>query len=970
MDTGDFLARIVAPGSFYATSSLGDKGRMSTRFFPRGEGFAPAVGFIRWCQRKSRDIWFCPSSYKIAELDGTDGIGKQQYKGERTQQNAQNVRALWYDADVSRPGDGKAPGKAFATRAEALDWLKSFAAATHLRPSLIVNSGYGYHVYWIFEGSLPVATWQPLAYAFVSALKAHHAKGDIGLAGDAARLLRIPGTSNFKVRGSPQPVTVVAAAADIPNELIVRALTPYQSVASAQAANYGSIAGTPPSIASSRPGMVQAAQANMPTSRRPHSFSRIATQCEQAKQSLATGGNGDDYNLWHLGWMSLAAKCDDGRGYAHLMSQGDPRYTVAQTDAAFDRAEQEQIAKDLGAPTCAMFDTWRSGVCQTCAHYARVVSPYSLGVEDNDLPSGYRRHAGSLQYYKSGDGEDDDSNWLPFVKGDVGSPVLDEVSNSFRLTYQYILGNKTYILQARTREMSSQLVASRLHHWCVPIDDSNAKHWDRFLMAWITKLREAGAVREEAIPSFGWASDKGGNHYGFAVGGTVYRHDGSEEVAPGAPAEVIEQYKPRGRLEVWQQVCALVTKNRVDLQIVVAAAFGAPLLTLTGETGVTISAWSGDSAQGKTSAMRTGATVWGSLDTMHSYDDTRNAIRSKIGHTHVMPCYWDEVRLDKKRDSDLISMFFTLTQGRDKARLNADSSHREVNTWRTLLIAAGNRSFQKYITQTDAGEAGAVRVFEYRIKHPKVEHDPVAAKLIAQCESNYGHAGRIYAKWLGQNRAVADDYVTRWATVIQQKTQAERAERLLVAGAASVVTGAAIANKLGLTSFDLKAMLESVCYYMIALREDRAEHGVYSLAGLKIDEIMMRFWEESTPRRLVTRFFKGRGPASSNYDKLKWPLIRDTLWVHVGHLEAEARINKRAFGTWLYEHGLDEVGVMEEMAARYGAQLKRREALGAATDWATNARIPVIVLPLRHPDLVGYKDETTTDVAPATGDRP
>jgi len=46
-------------------------------------------------------------------------------------------------------------------------------------------------------------------------------------------------------------------------------------------------------------------------------------------------------------------------------------------------------------------------------------------------------------------------------------------------------------------------------------------------------------------PPFGWATKSGDGYAGFAVGGSLYRPDGTEELAPGGDPEVTAMFRPR-----------------------------------------------------------------------------------------------------------------------------------------------------------------------------------------------------------------------------------------------------------------------------------------------------------------------------------------------------------------------------------------------------------------------------------------
>ncbi|MDK1032811.1 MAG: primase C-terminal domain-containing protein, partial [Planctomycetia bacterium] len=98
---------------------------------------------------------------------------------------------LWLDVD----------GKAFPRgKAEALAKLNKLDS---FRPNIIVDSGNGFHAYWLLDKPVPIVD----AQGIMQALK--HAVSDaLDNVSDAPRILRVPGTLNHK-NGTRLPVKVV-----------------------------------------------------------------------------------------------------------------------------------------------------------------------------------------------------------------------------------------------------------------------------------------------------------------------------------------------------------------------------------------------------------------------------------------------------------------------------------------------------------------------------------------------------------------------------------------------------------------------------------------------------------------------------------------------------------------------------------------------------------------------------------------
>ena len=87
--------------------------------------------------------------------------------GTRDRANAIVTSSLFADADVNPDNP-----KAFASFPEALASIFAFCIELEIpKPSLIVFSGGGFHVYWLSDKTLPVEDWQPFADALMNAIR-------------------------------------------------------------------------------------------------------------------------------------------------------------------------------------------------------------------------------------------------------------------------------------------------------------------------------------------------------------------------------------------------------------------------------------------------------------------------------------------------------------------------------------------------------------------------------------------------------------------------------------------------------------------------------------------------------------------------------------------------------------------------------------------------------------------------------
>ena len=146
----------------------------------------------------TRDIYVCLSTQRESE-ERTSANGFKYRVPIRSQQNAVALRSLFLDIDCK--------GEGYANLNEAVVALAGFLKATGLpKPSIMVASGGGLHVYWVVSRALTPDEWKPLAYALAEATKQHGLKCDTQVTIDSARVLRIPNTFNRKTDPA-RPVT-------------------------------------------------------------------------------------------------------------------------------------------------------------------------------------------------------------------------------------------------------------------------------------------------------------------------------------------------------------------------------------------------------------------------------------------------------------------------------------------------------------------------------------------------------------------------------------------------------------------------------------------------------------------------------------------------------------------------------------------------------------------------------------------
>ncbi|MGZ5165708.1 MAG: hypothetical protein ACXWCQ_34875, partial [Burkholderiales bacterium] len=185
-----------------------------------------AVNTVAWALKNpdTSDIYVCMSSQAEA-LEKVSKKGAKYLAPIRSQDGVVKLKSIFLDLDAK--GSDK---NSYATLNDAVAALTTFIKTMDLpKPSALVTSGGGLHVYWTFERALTRDEWHPLAFALAEATKRHGLKCDTQCTIDSARILRVPDTFNRKL-DVPRPVALAGSRVghDYSIERIERVLEPYK----------------------------------------------------------------------------------------------------------------------------------------------------------------------------------------------------------------------------------------------------------------------------------------------------------------------------------------------------------------------------------------------------------------------------------------------------------------------------------------------------------------------------------------------------------------------------------------------------------------------------------------------------------------------------------------------------------------------------------------------------------------------
>src|SRR5271166_2478116 len=162
------------------------------------------VSMVGWCNNHPKwvkDVYFC-----LSQQSTTGKIVHDKKIAKRLAQNATALSCLWVDLDGN-----KQPPKGYSSKLLAVTALTEFCRDTgYPPPSALVDSGNGLHVYWISDRPLSPDEWLGYAKGLWDALQTWGLHAD-PVTLDAARVLRVPGTFNYKTRPA-NPVKILRLA--------------------------------------------------------------------------------------------------------------------------------------------------------------------------------------------------------------------------------------------------------------------------------------------------------------------------------------------------------------------------------------------------------------------------------------------------------------------------------------------------------------------------------------------------------------------------------------------------------------------------------------------------------------------------------------------------------------------------------------------------------------------------------------
>lgn len=780
---------------------------ISQEFYETREAFDKQVG---WLVANKFDAYF--------------GCAKYGDANNRKQGNAEYFRALWMDVDCgpdkAQPNDkGKVAG--YVDQTTGLQAVVAFCRKRGLPRPVIVDSGYGLHFYWVLTETLRRNVWDSLSKSLRDLALADGLIVDTSVF-EASRVLRIPGTFNFKNKEDPQTVTVVNDQYEAKSyadwKVLLNAPEPEEE------RDY---------IPKRMSPLMESMMEN-----RVKRFSTIMIKSVNGtgcKQLLHCYENQSDigYNLWRSA-LSIAAHCVDKDDAIHKMSKDHPQYAEGETEAK---------AADIGGPhLCTTFERENPEGCEGCPHKGKFKSPIMLGLEiakeEYDCDDAGSEAEGVVSpsypplphpYFRAKNGA------IYFIApGDESEPVLvyehnlyvvkrmsDPFSGEVALLHLHLPqdGLKEFTIPLTAIVVKERLREEIAAHG-VAAGDAQMKNLLNYLIVSVKNLQVTHKA-EIMRTQFGWA-DKDSK---IIIGDREITKDGSFYSPPSSTTRtVVDLMKPTGTLEKWKEVFNMYARPGLEAHAFAAlTGFGSLLLKFTGISGAIINVIHPQSGTGKSTILYMCNSIMGHPKLLTSiWKDTFNSKMHRLGVMNNLANTIDEITNTPALEfSDLA---YSISQGRGKNRMKSQSNEERLNltSWNGMTLTSANAAFyEKLSLAKDSPDGEMMRLFEYRIEPNDIIGAAEAKQMFDhQLMENYGHAGEIYAQWLVNNLEEAVATLRQVQAKIDAEVQFTSRERFWSAKAACNITGGLIAKRLGLHEYDMKAIYEWLKVTLGNMRED------------------------------------------------------------------------------------------------------------------------------------------------------
>lgn len=751
------------------------------------------------------DAWHaakCDVFFAVATFDSKRGT-----------ENAQFVRSFFIDMD------GYASKKAAAT---ALDNFLAKTGLGALGTPWVVDSGGGLHAYWPLKEDLQVNIWRPIAEHFKELCRQEGFTIDMAVTADAARILRVPGTTNYKKKyTTPRPVRIVQEGdifelADFSTVIYEQVVAPPKPVPVKE-----KIEGTKPKR---DPNAAQVKLMENSTTL----FEKLRPHCAQVADYEANAQEDGKEPVWR-GLLSWTQKCDDGVEWAFKLSEMHP-YSPERMN--------QKLSEIKGPYPCTKMDSENPGICAGCPHWGKVTNPLILGRQvqtdntEKEIPLTMNMEsAEEFEHEFDEDFDDADAqDTAPTItrpqpprgysygkNGGVYKTMTDEDAEGKKITKEVqILGYDLFVVDLLKQESDhlvhmaavrpEGVITLNFPQRSIVSKDETLK-WlasqnivaggfhQKNLYEYVLACVEQASMEKKAIVvpfQCGWQEDMS-----FVYNNRVFTKNGRETRIPMPGLENINRNtNSKGTLDGWREVWEVFKAKQMNTMLAFCAdSFGSTLMKFTEYEGFMWHIGSRESGTGKSLTLSAKAGVWGHPVRYRTGKSTSPvAMQQRAGLLNSMPLLIDEITSRSRADMEWAPTFiFDYAEGQGKERMESGSNKERINnsTWAATGTMTSNVHLLDYMAgaRTFSSNGELMRMLEW---NPTIELQwtPEERALLKGLKQNYGVAGEAWVRWLVKNQDVAKAVLRKVDARLKETIKFTDLERYWHAGCTTTVAAA------------------------------------------------------------------------------------------------------------------------------------------------------------------------------------
>ncbi|CVK18409.1 DUF927 domain-containing protein [Sporomusa sphaeroides] len=729
-----------------------------------------AIDMAKQLSSQKKDVYF--------------GLGLRRKKLDSGRGKVEDVRCitcLWADIDVK--ADAHKETNLPQGIEEAVDFVNSFP----LLPSVIINSGHGLHAYWLLNTPWDLDEAEnlrakQLMSRFQGLLKDKGKENGWKLdnTSDLARILRVPGTLNYKY--PEQPIKVEILEAHPERRYTIEKVEEFLPIA-------------------------EPIQPQIDRGLNPDDSVRVLVENCAFIQHCRDNAVNLHENDW-FAMVSNLCRLEKGNEVIHQFSRSYTGYSVEETDEKIRHCLQdggphtcEYIQDKVGFHNCpsggcgvkspiamatsAVFKAklvlrklWQGVASQpTAAFNQEYVS--ALGVLKNRDKAEYgkaivefRELAGKKLNIKHLESAVDEAvrkwdkqqsatnifeglpyeftvpeNWVVTTKGiqawtkegkitvsptpiTIARRLKNVDENTEKVELFFKRDNRWRTIRTERSTICSKTKIVDLANFGLPVTSETA----RLLVKYLADVEAANDIPViSTINRLGWINDR---EFVPSLSNIILD-------AEGGNAKLADAFKPSGTLEEWIDLVNPMRGNPLS-RFVLSAGFAAPMMQPLKQRNFALHIW-GDSRAGKSAVAKAALSVWGNPHQgMMTFNTTGVGLEQQVGFLSNLPLVIDEKQIVAvaNKQSFVESLLYMLGEGKGRTRGNKTGGLANYQNWRTLAITTGEHPM------SDTSSATGVKSRVLELHSQSVVPESYGSKLHQRLDSVYGTAGSEFIRRL------------------------------------------------------------------------------------------------------------------------------------------------------------------------------------------------------------------------------